>query len=152
MEGANQYIRTAVAADASAVRSLTRAAYAKWVPVLGREPLPMLADYDLAVMNHQIDLLFSGGVLVGLIEMVFERSHLMIENLAIDTDHQQKGYGKYLLQHAHGVAYGKNVNVIRLLTNKLMSENVQLYLRNGYQIDREEPFMGGITIHMSQKI
>ncbi len=150
MPGANQYIRTAVAADATAVRSLTRAAYAKWVAVLGREPLPMLADYDLAVMSHQIDMLFSGDVLVGLIEMILERDHLMIENLAIDPDHQQKGHGKYLLQHAHNVAQAENVNVIRLLTNKLMSENVQLYLRNGYQIDREEPFMGGFTIHMSQ--
>ena len=152
MSDGNQYVRTAVAADASAVRTLTKAAYNKWVAVLGRAPLPMLADYESAVINHQIDLLFTGNVLVGLIEMVFERDHLMIENLAIDPDHQRKGNGKYLLQHAQGVACAKNMNVIHLLTNKLMTENVQLYLKNGYQIDREEPFMGGFTIHMSKKI
>ena len=38
--------------DAPAIRDLTRAAYAKWVPVIGREPKPMGADYDLAVRAH----------------------------------------------------------------------------------------------------
>ncbi|RVC49448.1 GNAT family N-acetyltransferase, partial [Mesorhizobium sp. M00.F.Ca.ET.038.03.1.1] len=33
--------RTAEAADAAAIRDIVRAAYAKWVPVIGREPLPM---------------------------------------------------------------------------------------------------------------
>ena len=37
-------LRRAVADDAAAVRVLTREAYAKWVPVIGREPLPMRAD------------------------------------------------------------------------------------------------------------
>ena len=43
--------------DASAVRELTRTAYAKWVPVIGREPKPMGADYDRAVRDHIVDLL-----------------------------------------------------------------------------------------------
>ena len=37
-------IRPAVAAEAARIRALTRAAYAKWVAVIGREPLPMQAD------------------------------------------------------------------------------------------------------------
>jgi len=31
-------LRRAIPADAAAIRELTRAAYAKWVPVIGREP------------------------------------------------------------------------------------------------------------------
>jgi len=38
-------------ADASAIRALTREAYAKWVPVIGREPKPMMADYAKAVQS-----------------------------------------------------------------------------------------------------
>jgi hypothetical protein len=49
-------LRRAVAADAAAVRALTRAAYAKWVPLIGREPKPMGADYEAAVLRHCIDL------------------------------------------------------------------------------------------------
>jgi hypothetical protein len=61
-------LRRATPADAPAVRDLTRAAYARWVPVIGREPGPMNADYDLAVRDHMVDLLHLGSELAALIE------------------------------------------------------------------------------------
>ena len=45
-------IRSARPEDAHIVRSLVRSAYAKWVPVIGREPLPIVADYDRAVRDR----------------------------------------------------------------------------------------------------
>jgi hypothetical protein len=56
-------IRPAVSADAEAIRELTRTAYAKWVALIGREPLPMQADYQRAVAEHTIDLLIDGDAL-----------------------------------------------------------------------------------------
>lgn len=38
-------MRIAAISDAEAVTALTRMAYAKWVPVIGREPLPMKTDH-----------------------------------------------------------------------------------------------------------
>ena len=65
-------LRRAVAADAPAVLALTRMAYAKWVPLIGREPKPMTADYERAVAEHIIDLWEEGGELLALIEMIPE--------------------------------------------------------------------------------
>jgi hypothetical protein len=48
-------LRIAEASDADAIRTLTREAYAKWVPVTGREPLPMRVDYAEAVKTHRFD-------------------------------------------------------------------------------------------------
>ena len=62
--------RRATLADAVLVRDITRAAYAKWVPVIGREPKPMIADYDKAVTNHIIDLLEDAGQPIALIEVI----------------------------------------------------------------------------------
>ena len=45
-------IRPAVAADALRIRALTRAAYAKWVAVIGREPSPMQADTERASREY----------------------------------------------------------------------------------------------------
>jgi hypothetical protein len=56
-----QSFRRATSADATAVREITRAAYAKWIPVIGREPKPMTANYEQAVAEHVIDLLEEGG-------------------------------------------------------------------------------------------
>jgi hypothetical protein len=55
------HLRRATPDDAAAVRALVRSAYAKWVPIIGREPVPMTADFDLAVRNHIVDLLFVDG-------------------------------------------------------------------------------------------
>ena len=62
-------LRRATPADAGAVRDLTRAAYAKWVPVIDREPKPMTADYGVAIRDHMVELLHLDGELIAVIEM-----------------------------------------------------------------------------------
>ena len=143
-------VRRAALADAAAIREVTRAAYAKWVPVIGREPLPMTADYDLRVRDHLIDLLYVQGRLVALIEMVPEADCLLIENVAVLPAFQGRGYGRYLMAHAEGLAASLGLPRIRLYTNGRFAENVLLYRELGYQVDREEPFRSGVVVHMSK--
>ena len=52
-------VRRAVAADAAAVRDLTRSAYAKWIPLIGREVTPATQDYDWIVRKDPVDLLIA---------------------------------------------------------------------------------------------
>src|SRR6516225_7516639 len=92
-------LRRASPADAGAVRALTRAAYAKWVPLVGREPLPTTADFDRAVVEHVIDLLEEDGNLRALIEMAPAEGHLLVVNIAVRPDQQGKGIGDRLLDH-----------------------------------------------------
>lgn len=119
--------------DAAAVRALTRAAYAKWVPVVGREPLPMTADFDRAVSAHVIDLLEEDGDLLALIEMRPERDHLHMVNIAVRPDQQGKGLGRRLLQHAERLARTLGLDEIQLYTNAAMAPNLDFYGRRGYQ-------------------
>ena len=145
-------IRRAGEADAAAVRELTRSAYAKWVPLIGREPMPMTADYERAVREHMIDLLFVDARLVALIETVNEADHLLIANVAVAPPFQGHGYGRLLLDHAERLAASLRLPELKLYTNKRFVTNIDLYRRLGYAIDREEPFMGGFMVHMSKRI
>lgn len=145
-------VQPTTANDAGAIRALTREAYAKWIPVIGREPMPMNANYDEAVRKHRIDLLYIDGKLAALIEMIAEDGDLLIENIAVSPAFQNKGLGRKLLAHAEQVAALRGNSVIRLYTNKSFAENVQLYQKVGYSVDREEEFMGGVTVHMSKSI
>ena len=145
-------IRHATIADAVTVRELTRAAYAKWVPILGREPRPMIADYDAALRDHLIDLLQVDGEAVALIEMAPKADHLLIVNVAVAPNYQGKGYGSALMAHAEGVARSLNLNEMRLYTNALFAENLRLYSRLGYRVDREEQHpQFGVTVYMSKR-
>lgn len=145
--------RRAGPGDAGLVRALTRAAYVKWVPALGREPLPMQADYEKAVREHRIDLLSIEGEVRALIETMRRPDHLWIENIAVSPAAQRQGLGRQLLTRAEGLAVEAGLTELRLLTNALFAGNVALYQRAGYHIDREEPFeKGGVTVWMSKRL
>jgi GNAT superfamily N-acetyltransferase len=145
-------LRRAGPADASVVRALTREAYAKWVPLIGREPKPMTADYAEAVRGHRIDMLYIDGELAGLIEMIPEADHVLIENLAVAPAFQGRGLGRQLLAHAEALTASLGHAEVRLYTNKRFAENIAFYLKRGYQLDREEPLASGIVVHMSKRL
>jgi GNAT superfamily N-acetyltransferase len=145
-------IRPAVPADAEVIGSLTRAAYAKWVALIGREPLPMQADYERAVAEHTIDLLFVDRGLAGLVETILRPDHLWIENLAVAPERQGRGFGRILLDQAERRAIQSGRFEIRLQTNQAFAANVALYAKLAYAIDRTEPFRGGMLVHMSKRI
>jgi GNAT superfamily N-acetyltransferase len=145
-------LRRAASSDASEIRELTRAAYAKWIPVIGREPKPMAADYNAAVHDHLIDLLYVDEELAALVEVIPEKQYLLIENVAVTPKFQGRGYGRMLMAHAEQIATMLKHQETRLYTNKLFAENVRFYLELGYQVDREEAFAGGIIVHMSKRL
>jgi ribosomal protein S18 acetylase RimI-like enzyme len=145
-------IRRAAPTDAGAVAALTRAAYEKWIPVIGRAPKPMTADYDRAVREHLIDLLFAEGRLAALVECIREPDHLLIENLAVAPEHQGRGYGLRMLRHAEALARELGFAELRLYTNKLFAENVAFYRKHGYRFDGETAFKGGFIVHMTRRL
>lgn len=145
-------IRIANIADIGAIRDLTRAAYAKWVPLIGREPRPMTADYEAAILRDRFDLIYLDGVLVGLIQTVREDGQTLIENVAVAPTAQGQGVGRRLMAWAEDIARAAGHARIRLYTNQRFTPNIRLYQRLGYGIDREEEVGVGIIVHMSKRL
>jgi GNAT superfamily N-acetyltransferase len=146
-------LRRAVATDARAVRDLTRMAYAKWVPLIGREPKPMTADYELAVAEHIIDLWEEGGELLALIEMIPEADCLLVENIAVRPGQQGRGVGEKLLHHAERLALSRGLDNVRLYTNAAFQSNLQFYACRGYQeFQRVTVAPGSVVVHMRKSI
>jgi pimeloyl-ACP methyl ester carboxylesterase len=138
--------------DAGAARALTREAYAPWVPLIGREPLPMTVDYGAALLEHRFDLALQAGELVGLIETVAAPDHLLVVNVAVAPAHQSAGLGRRLLAHAEALAREQGLTTLRLYTNARWERNIAIYRRLGYLIDREETTERGTTVHMVKTI
>lgn len=146
-------LRRAQPADAAAARALTRRAYAKWIPLIGREPLPMTADYQVAVRDHLVDLLYSEGRLAGLVEMIDQGDQLLVENLAVDPGFQGRGFGVKLMAHAEDVARSLGHQRIWLYTNQRFEENIRLYSRLGYAVEREETLDSGtVRVDMAKSL
>jgi N-acetylglutamate synthase-like GNAT family acetyltransferase len=138
--------------DAAAIRALVRAAYAKWVPVLGREPRPMQADYEAAVREHAFDIAERDGQMVALIETMLHTDHCWIENIAVAPAVQGQGLGTLLLERTEAKARAANREELRLLTNGRMDINIALYRRLGFTLDKKEPFGDGTVVYMSKRL
>ena len=146
------HIRQAGPQDATAITALTHAAYAKWVPVIGRKPLPMTVDYTEALRHHRIDLLHENHTLAALIEMVPKDGFTLIENLAVSPGFQKHGHGRRLLAHAEALTAAQGHSVLRLYTNQKFEENISFYLALGYKIFLEEPITGDVLVHMEKML
>ena len=145
-------LRQAVGADAPAILALTRAAYAKWVPVLGREPTPMYHDYDQALRQDRVDMLYADGALAGIVHTIKKPDYLEIWNVAVDPAYQGRGFGRQLLAHGEALAASLGYDEIRLYTNKFFTVNIALYESVGYEIYLEEPFKDTFLVHMKKPL
>ncbi|WP_367165753.1 GNAT family N-acetyltransferase [Kosakonia cowanii] len=145
-------MRIAEISDAEAVTALTRMAYAKWIPVIGREPLPVKADHAAFITEHRVDLLFCGAELVALVETIQCKEDILIENVAVDPRFQKRGYGRKMLIHAEQLAVQAGLDVVRLYTNSLFEENIRFYNSLGYEFEYSEERNGGVIIHMRKRV
>src|SRR3954453_16607069 len=92
-------LRRATAQDASAVAACVQHAYATYEGRLPRTPKPVLADYDVVVRDHPTWLLEAAdGTCVGVLVLVPEADHLLLENVAVEPTWQGRGLGKRLLE------------------------------------------------------
>jgi ribosomal protein S18 acetylase RimI-like enzyme len=124
--------RPARSEDAPALRDLVRAAYAKYIARLGREPAPMLDDYGARIAAGQAWVLEEGDALVGAVILENEPDGLMLYNIAVAPAAQGQGVGRRLIAFTEAEARRRGYALLRLYTNELMVENVAMYPRLGF--------------------
>jgi GNAT superfamily N-acetyltransferase len=143
-------LRRATDDDVDAVRDLVAAAYEKYIPLIGRTPLPMLTDYTEAIRTHDVWVLDLSGQIVGVIELIARVDHLWIDNVAIEPRWQRLGLGRRLLGHAESEARRLGLVELRLLTNERYLDNIAMYGRYGYVETHREAHLGTDLVHFAK--
>jgi ribosomal protein S18 acetylase RimI-like enzyme len=124
-------IRRAAGGDADAVRALVQQAYERYVARIGRRPRPMDADYERLIDRGLVHVI--GDPIDGVIVLVPEGDHLLVENVAVLPSCQGRGLGRQLMQFAEAEAGRLGFEEIVLYTNKHMTENLGFYAYLGYE-------------------
>jgi predicted ester cyclase/ribosomal protein S18 acetylase RimI-like enzyme len=126
-------IRRAVLPDLPEVAGIARLAYAVYVPRLdGREPPPMYDDFGAAIRSGNVNVVVSEHRVVGYVVLVPAEDHLLVSNVAVLPELQGRGVGGQLLRYAELSALRLRVPEIRLYTNVVMTENLEIYAHLGY--------------------
>jgi ribosomal protein S18 acetylase RimI-like enzyme len=128
-------IRAAEPDDVEAIAAIVERAYGVYVERIGLRPGPMDDDYGEQVRRGLVHVAEEGGEVVGLIVLVEGEGRLTIENVAVDPGRQGEGIGRRLLEFAEQAARGAGIETVALYTHELMSENLALYTRLGYEED-----------------
>jgi ribosomal protein S18 acetylase RimI-like enzyme len=124
--------RPATRDDLNAVEEIVQAAYAKYVPRIGRKPVPMLDDYRALIEQGRVQVVEHDGAVTGILVLIPEEDAMLLDNIAVAPAAQGLGLGRALLEFAERSAIGRGYRRIRLFTNEAMVENIALYSRNGY--------------------
>ena len=126
-------LRQATADDLPMIQALVTAAYAPYVVRLGKPPGPMLDDYAARVAAGEVRVLEAGGTVAGLLVLLDQPDHLLLDNVAVDPGYQGRGLGRVLLEAAEAEARRRGRPELRLYTHALMTENQSLYRRHGWE-------------------
>lgn len=126
-------IRDGTVADLPGIRACAAAAYAIYVPRIGRKPAPMAADFERHLSRGELFIADGGEGAAGYIVLYPRGDHLHVENVAVDPARQGRGIGRALLVFAEQTAREAGVAAIELYTNAKMAENLTLYPKLGYE-------------------
>lgn len=113
--------------EAGLLRDLVRAAYAHYVPLLGREPSPMTDDYAARIAAGEAWWVPGVAVLV-----LVDEDGLLLDNIAVAAEARGKGLGRSLIAFAEAEALRRGHRRLWLYTNEKMIQNIMLYTRLGF--------------------
>jgi GNAT superfamily N-acetyltransferase len=118
--------------EAGAVRDLVRAAYALYVPRIGREPAPMTDDYAARIAAGEAWVVEDEGSLIAVLVLEDFPASLQLDNIAITPSAQGRGLGRALLAFTEAEARRRGYAKVTLYTHEKMVENLALYPRLGF--------------------
>lgn len=145
-------IRRATLQDVPAIVEITEAAYSKYIPLIGRKPQPMMADYKQMVTENDLWLLLFDETPAGVLALIQHPDHLLIFSVAVAPAFQQHGLGRRLLSMAEVQAKLAGHKKICLYTNEKFEDNIRLYEKTGYKETRRAPLLGSMVVHMEKEL
>ncbi|TCU13050.1 GNAT family N-acetyltransferase [Rhizobium sullae] len=139
-------LRLGSTADIEIVKSLTGEAYARYLALLGAEPIPVTDDYAPRIARGEIWLFKINGVCAGLAVLERHRNHAMLFSIAVSPAHQGRGHGSTILRWAEAKAQEWQPPELRLYTNARTTRSIAIYEGFGFQGRRPSPYRPGSTI------
>jgi ribosomal protein S18 acetylase RimI-like enzyme len=126
-------IRPAQASDEPGIRDCAAQAYARYVPMIGRKPAPMVADFAAQIAAGVVYVATDDqATFQGFIVFYAEEGHILLENVAVLPSAAGRGVGKALISFCENAARQSGANAVHLYTNEKMTDNLSIYPRLGY--------------------
>ncbi|HME27019.1 MAG TPA: GNAT family N-acetyltransferase [Acetobacteraceae bacterium] len=134
------------------MRDVVHAAYAHYLPRIGKPPGPMLDDYAQRIADGQAGVLEDAGRIAGILVLEEGADGFLLDNIAVLPEYQGKGLGRTLIEFAEAEARRRGYREIRLYTHVLMTENIALYRRVGFVETHRVSEKGYDRVYMAKQL
>jgi GNAT superfamily N-acetyltransferase len=145
-------IRPATALDEDAVVRVVRDAYLPYVERIGKEPGPMRDDYATHIAAGAVFVAGADGVVGGVIVLIDQPDHLLLDNIAVAPALQGRGLGGALMEFAEDEARRRGFIELGLYTHVLMTENIARYSRLGWHETHRASSDGYDRVFMRKRV
>ena len=126
--------RLAQACDEPVIKDCAEQAYARYVPMIGRKPAPMVADFATQIVEGVVYVAQDDqAIFQGFIVFYAEEGHILLENVAVLPSTAGRGVGKALIGFCENAALQRGLNAVHLYTNEMMTDNLSIYSKLGYR-------------------
>ena len=125
-------LRPARPADAASIAACVCEAYVHYIERIGKQPGPMLDDYDEVVRHSQVHVAIAAERVVGAIVLQVTGEGFYVDNVSVRPAAKGQGVGRLLLELAESEARKQGYASLYLATHERMTENRALYARAGY--------------------
>lgn len=145
-------LRSALPGDAASITECVRKAYSPYIKLIGKPPGPMLGNYDEIVRDHRVFVVDGGEEIIGVLVLIEKESGLLLDNIAVRPSSQGEGIGHRLLEHAEAEGRRLGYAHLDLYTHQLMTENIALYARLGYEESERRVEHGYPRVYMRKRL
>lgn len=142
MTPSNLKISLAEPDDAVEIAIIARRAFAKWVPILGREPIPMTMDYRAAILRREVWVVKADGQMAAFMKMSKIANSMFVDVLAVAPERQREQIGSAALRWAEATALRQRLDGVTLKTVAAYTDNILFYRVNGYTVRAQGEFNG----------
>lgn len=123
-------IRNALPEDAADIKEIAEAAYAKYIPRMGKRPAPMDAEFARHIASDTVFIAETDRI-SGYAIIAEEKDGFWLDNIAVHPAMSGHGLGSALISRVE-THLSKVVDRYRLYTNVAMTENQAWYEKLGF--------------------
>lgn len=125
-------IRAATSQDEPAIRACAGAAFAPYVPLIGRRPAPMDTDFGPLIAAGQVRVAEAAGQVAAFAAFFPQDGWMQLDTVAVFPALAGQGIGRALIAACEAEARAAGLRGVRLYTNAKMAANLRLYPCLGY--------------------
>ena len=124
------FIRLAMTTDVPAIKLIARKSFERYVPLIGKPPAPMNANFSGHVLKDTVFIAQSEkkqGSVLGYAIVLQRDGEWLLDNNAVSPEAQGRGIGSALIAACETFLQKQGVQRYHLYTNEAMEQNLTWY-------------------------